>query len=93
MVVSLLDDPRWLMVSRIGQFHNRNSSGEADMTEYYPNLVDRNGQIVRAETLNTSAEVAAMMAKLVDVSHDVVVWHQNRLLVLRHGSKHRAEPR
>ena len=63
------------------------------MTEYYPNLVDRNGQIVRAEALNSSAEVAAMMAKLMDVSHDVVVWHQNRLLVLRHGSKHRAEPR
>ena len=57
------------------------------MVEYCANLIDKDGRIVRAETLNSRAEVNAMMAKLVDVSHDVVVWHQNRLLVLRHESK------
>jgi hypothetical protein len=57
------------------------------MTEYSANLIDENGQVVRDETLNSSADVAAMMSKLTDVSHDLVVWHQNRLLVLRHGSK------
>jgi hypothetical protein len=60
----------------------------AEMIEYCANLIDRNGQIVRAEALHSSVEVAAMMATLVDVSHDVIVWHQNRLLVLRRGSKH-----
>jgi hypothetical protein len=58
------------------------------MSEYYANLIDEDGQIVRDETLSGSADVAAMMAKLTDVSHDVVVWHQDRLLVLRRGSKH-----
>jgi hypothetical protein len=58
------------------------------MVEYCANLMDRNGQIVRAEALSSSAEVAAMMATLVDVSHDVVVWHQNHLVVLRRESKH-----
>ena len=57
------------------------------MVEYCANLVERDGQVVRDETLNSSADVAAMMSKLTDVSHDLVVWHQNRLLVLRHGSK------
>jgi hypothetical protein len=57
------------------------------MVEYCANLIDKDGRIVRAETLNSRAEVTAMMAKLVDVSHDVVVWHQNRLLLLRHQSK------
>jgi hypothetical protein len=62
----------------------------ADMIEYCAKLMDKNGQIVRVETLNSSDDVAAMTAaeKLVDGSHDVVVWHQNRLLVrLSHGSK------
>ena len=57
------------------------------MVEYCANLIKRDGQIVRAEALNSSDDVTAMMATLVDVSHDVVVWHQNRLLVLRHESK------
>jgi hypothetical protein len=57
------------------------------MVEYCANLIERDGQIVRDKALNSSAEVTAMMAQLVDASHDVVVWHQNRLLVLRHGSK------
>ena len=57
------------------------------MVEYCANLIDKDGRVVRAETFNSSAEVASMMAKLGDVSHDVVVWHQNRLLVLRHESK------
>ena len=59
-----------------------------DMIEYRVNLIDKNGRLVRAEILNSSDDVAAMTAaeKLVDVSHDVVVWHQNRPLVrLRHG--------
>ena len=58
------------------------------MVEYCANLVERDGQIVRDEALDSNAEITAMMAELVDVSHDLVVWHQNRLLVLRHGSKH-----
>ena len=58
------------------------------MAEYCAYLVERDGQIVRAGALNSSAEIAAMAAKLVDVSHDVVVWHQNRLLVLRRALKH-----
>jgi hypothetical protein len=57
------------------------------MVEYCANLVERDGQIVRDEALDSSAEITAMMAQLVDVSHDVIVWHKNRLLVLRHGSK------
>jgi hypothetical protein len=56
------------------------------MNGYQAYLVDKNGQIVRAETLNSSKDVAAIMATLPHVSHDVVVWYQNRLLVLRHGS-------
>jgi hypothetical protein len=61
-----------------------------DMIEYRVNLIDKNGRLVRAEILNSSDDVAAMTAaeKLVDASNDVVVWHQNRLLVrLSHGSK------
>ena len=57
------------------------------MVEYCAHLLERDGQIVRAETLNSSPELSALMAKLVDVSHDVVVWHQNRLLVLRRRLK------
>ena len=57
------------------------------MVEYCANLIDKDGRIVRAETLNSGDDVTAMMARLGDGSHDVVVWHQNRLLVLRHGSK------
>jgi hypothetical protein len=57
------------------------------MVEYYANLIDEDGQIVRAEALNSSAEITAMMAKLGDVSHDVVVWHQNRLVVLRRAAR------
>ena len=57
------------------------------MVEYCANLIDKDVRIVRAETLNSGDDVTAMMATLVDVSHDVVVWHQNRLLVLRHESK------
>ena len=57
------------------------------MVEYCANLIERDGQIVRDKALNSSAEVTAMMAQLVDASHDVVVWHQNRLLVLRRRLK------
>ena len=57
------------------------------MVEYCANSVESDGQIVRDETLDSNVEIATMLAKLVDVSDDVVVWHQNRLLVLRHGSK------
>jgi hypothetical protein len=57
------------------------------MVEYYANLIDKDGRIVRAEALNSSAEITAMMAKLGDVSHDVVVWHQNRLVVLRRAAR------
>jgi hypothetical protein len=53
------------------------------MVEYCAKLLEGDGQIVRAEALNSSAEISALKAKLVDVSHDVVVWHQNRLVVLR----------
>jgi hypothetical protein len=53
------------------------------MVEYCAKLLAGDGQIVRAEALNSSAEISALKAKLVDVSHDVVVWHQNRLVVLR----------
>jgi hypothetical protein len=58
------------------------------MIGYRANLIDKNGQIVRVETLNSSDDATAMTAaeKLVDTSHDVDVWHQNRLLVrLSHG--------
>jgi len=57
------------------------------MVEYCANLVEIDGQIVRDEALDSDPEITAMMAQLVDVSHDLVVWHQNRLLVLRQGSK------
>jgi hypothetical protein len=52
------------------------------MVEYCAKLLERDGQIVSAEALDSSAEISALKAKLVYVSHDVVVWHQNRLLVL-----------
>jgi hypothetical protein len=58
------------------------------MIEYQANFIDRTGHVVRSEKLNFRDDAAAMAAaeKLVDVSHDVVVWAQNRLLVkLSHG--------
>jgi len=58
------------------------------MIEYRAHLINKDGQFVRAETLDSNNDAAAMTAteKLVDTTHDVVVWHQSRLLVrLRHG--------
>jgi hypothetical protein len=60
------------------------------MIEYQANFIDRNGHVVRSEKLNSRDDAGAMAAaeKLVDVSHDVVVWAQNRLLVkLSHGCR------
>jgi hypothetical protein len=57
------------------------------MVEFSAHLLERDGQIIRAGAPYSSAEVSALTAKLVDVSHDVVVWHENRLLVLRRGVK------
>ena len=60
------------------------------MIEYQANFIDRNGRVVRSETLKSKDDAAAMAAaeKLVNVSHDVVVWAQNRLLVkLSHGCR------
>jgi hypothetical protein len=60
------------------------------MIEYRANLVDRNGDIIRAEMFNSSDDVAAMTAaeNLIDNTYDVVVWQQNRLLVrLSHGCR------
>ena len=59
----------------------------AEMVEYSAHLLESDGQTVRADALYTSAEVSALTAKLGDVAHDVVVWHQNRLLVLRRRLK------
>jgi hypothetical protein len=60
------------------------------MIEYQAKFIDRNGRVVRSEKLNSRDDAAAMAAaeKFVDVSHDVVVWAQKRLLVkLSHGCR------
>ena len=60
------------------------------MTDYRADLLDRTGRIIRAETLNSNDDATAMMAaeKLVNTSHDVIVWHDKRLLVrLSHGCR------
>jgi hypothetical protein len=60
------------------------------MIEYRANLIDKNGHIIRAETVNSRDDAGALEAaeKLVNPSNDVVLWQQNRLLVrLSHGCR------
>jgi hypothetical protein len=67
-----------------------NHQAGADMIEYRANLIDRSGHIIRAEMINSSDDATAVTAaeKLVNATHDVVVWQQNRLLVrLSHGCR------
>ena len=53
------------------------------MIEYRANLIDRSGNVIRAEMFNSNDDATAVTEaeKLVNGAHDVVVWQRNRLLV------------